>query len=61
MPTHDELPSWELRGERPPHEKQFEAEHERLRKLRLAQAREQRALTEKRRARTSIPPPGTNS
>ncbi len=31
MPTHDELPAWELRGERPPYEEQFEAERERLR------------------------------
>lgn len=59
MPTHDELPAWELRGERPPHEAQFEAERERLRQLRAARAREDRALTEKRRARTSVPPPGT--
>lgn len=57
MPTHDELPAWELRGERPPHEEQFEAERERLRKLRTQRAREERALTEKRRALTSIPPP----
>lgn len=59
MPTHDELPAWELRGERPPHEAQFEAERERLRLLRIAHARAERALKEKRRARTSVPPPGT--
>ena len=57
MPTHDELPVWELRGERPPHEQQYEAEQERLRRLRAARAREDRALVEKRRARTSVPPP----
>jgi len=59
MPTHDELPAWELRGEPPPYEKQFEAERERLRRLRAAQAREERALLEKRRARTSVPPPSS--
>ena len=57
MPTHDELPGWELRGERPPHEAQFEAERERLRQLRVAEARERRQLVEKRRSRTSVPPP----
>jgi hypothetical protein len=58
VPTHDELPGWELRGERPPHEAQFEAERERLRRVRAEQAREQRRIVEKRRARTSVPPPG---
>ena len=57
MPTHDELPGWELRGERPPHEQLFEAERERLRQLRVTEARERRQLVEKRRARTSVPPP----
>ena len=57
MPTHDELPGWELRGERPPHEERFEAERERLRQLRVAEARERRQLVEKRRSRTSVPPP----
>lgn len=57
MPTHDEIPGWELRGEPPPHEEPFEAERERLRQWRAERAREQRALVEKRRARTSMPPP----
>ena len=34
MPTYDDLPGWELRGEPPPHDAQFERERERLRELR---------------------------
>ena len=57
MPTYDELPAWELRGEPPPHEARFEAERERLRRLRAAQWRVERRQIEARRARTSVPPP----
>ncbi len=57
MPTHDEIPAWELRGEPPPHERQFEIERERLRLLRAENAREEKRRIERRRARTSVPPP----
>ena len=59
MPTHDELPAWELRGEPPPYERQFELERERLRQERAAVARAARSALERRRARTSVPPPPT--
>lgn len=57
MPTYDDLPAWELRGEPPPHDAQYERERERLRQLRRTAAREKRAQDLQRRKRTSVPPP----
>ena len=57
MPTYDELPGWEMRGEPPPHDHQFEIERERLRQERAARCAEERRLIEKRRARSSVAPP----
>ena len=57
MPTHDEKPAWELRGDRPPWEEQYEREAERLRAERARAWRERKLQDEAKRARTSVPPP----
>ena len=59
MPTYEEKPWWELEGKPPPHEAQFEAEHERLRQERIRGRRERLDERERRRARTTVPPPGS--
>jgi hypothetical protein len=55
--THQEKPWWELAGQPPPHEAQFEAEEERLRLHRAISFRERLDERERRRAQTSVPPP----
>ena len=57
MPTHDEKPAWELRGEPPPHQGRFDREAERLRAERARAWREKQARRDDRRSTTSIPPP----
>ena len=61
MPTYDEKPGWELRGERPPFEEQYEREAERLRLERARAWRERKLEENARRARTSVPPPPPGS
>lgn len=61
MPTHDEVPAWEVRGERPPFEEQYEREAERLRFERARAWRERKAQEDARRARNSVPPPPSNA
>ena len=55
--THDEKPWWELEGKPPPYDSRFEAEAERLRQARGRAWRERTDERERRRARTSVPPP----
>ena len=58
MASYDEKPWWELEGKPPPHEAQFEAEAERLKRERSEAYSERLQERERRRSRTSIPPPG---
>jgi len=57
--THEEKPWWELEAKLPPHEERFEAERERLRAERARGWRARLDERERRRARTSVPPPET--
>jgi hypothetical protein len=57
MPTHDEKPWWELEGEAPPHDAAFEAEREYRREQRALSWQERLEERDRRRARTSVPPP----
>jgi hypothetical protein len=57
MATHEEKPWWELEGKPPPHDAPLEAERERLRRGRVISFRDRLEERERRRARTSIPPP----
>jgi len=61
MATYDEKPWWELEGKPPPHEAQFEAEAERLRRERATSWRERLEHRERQRGRSSVPPPGDSS
>jgi hypothetical protein len=58
MATHEEKPWWELAGEPPPHEARFDEDRERLRAERARNWRAGVDERERRRARTSVPPPG---
>ena len=55
--TNEEKPWWELEGKPPPHHAQFEAERERLRDERARTWRERLDKRERRRLKTSVPPP----
>ncbi len=59
MPTHEELPAWEKRGERPPWESAEAAARERLREQRRLAHVRKLAEDDRRRARksTPLPPP----
>lgn len=57
MPRHDELPQWELDGCPSPHHAAFEREAELRREERRAEWIEDLRYKDKRRSRTSTPPP----
>lgn len=56
-PVHDEIPWWELKGLPPPHDARYEAERERLRLERARAHRKRLAERDRRRERSSVPPP----